>query len=37
MGRKYVERLISEATKAYREGTNEGIHKILEECEEEVK
>lgn len=34
---KFVERLISDATIAYREETNEEIHKMLEDWEEEVK
>lgn len=37
IGRKFVEILINEVTEAYCEGTNEGIHKILEEWEYEVK
>lgn len=37
-GRKLVERLISKATEAYREGIDEGIWKILEvQWKEEVK
>lgn len=36
-GRKSVERLISKDAEAYCEGIDEGIQKILEEWEEEVK
>lgn len=36
-GRKSVERLISESTGAYREGTNQEIQTLLEEWEAEVK
>lgn len=36
-GRKSVERLIGEATVAYREGINGEIHKLLEDWKEEVK
>ena len=32
-----MEHLISEAAVAYREGTNAGIHKLLEEWEGEIK
>ena len=37
MGKKSVEHLIIEVTKAYREEMDEGIRKLLEEWEEEIK
>lgn len=36
-GRKLVEHLITEAAKAYRDGTDEGIQKLLKEWKKEIK